>query len=63
MFIKGSNGGYLTKGWENKIIGGVKSAVHYLDNPLVGGAISLISPELGAGVAAARSFGIFEKKH
>ena len=64
MYVKNNFSGFLGKGFNDKLIGGAKGLAHVLDNSMVGAGISAIAPEIGAGLAAAKKFGLLEKmKH
>ena len=64
MFGKNNFSGFLGKGFNDKLIGGAKGLAQVLDNPMVGAGITALAPEVGAGLAAAKKFGLLEKlKH
>jgi hypothetical protein len=62
MYQKSNHNPYFQKGSiGNRILGAVKGAASILDEPVIQSGIGLLSPELGAGLATARRFGILEK--
>lgn len=51
-----------TKGdMTHKLIGGVKSAARFVEDPLVQFGVSAIAPEVGAGLALAKGTGLLQK--
>lgn len=48
----------------SRVLGAAKFGAQVLDSPITQGIVSALAPELGAGLAAAKKFGILEKaKH
>ena len=60
---KGSNSvGFFGKGGlGEKLMGGAKFGAQVLDNPLTQGVVSVLSPELGVGLAGLKKSGILER--
>ena len=62
MFGKNNFSGFLGKGGlGSKLIGAGKGLAHILDNPIVGAGLSVLAPEVGAGLATAKKYGLLEK--
>jgi hypothetical protein len=62
MFGKNTFSGFLGKGgFGDKLIGAGKGLARVLDEPIVQAGISAFAPEVGAGLAAAKKFGLLEK--
>jgi len=61
MFSKGHSVPKFSKNAGSPLLGAVKGVAGLLDNSTVGGAITLVAPEVGAGLAVAKKFGLLEK--
>ncbi len=61
MFGKNNFSGFFGKGFNDKLIGAGKGLGRFLDDPIVGAAVSILAPEVGAGLAAAKRIGLLEK--
>ena len=64
MYDKSNHIPYFGKNISAKLIGGVKGLARVLDEPLVQSGVTLLAPEIGAGLAVAKKVGLLEKlKH
>lgn len=65
IFGKNSFSGFLGKGnLANNLLGAGKTLGKLLDEPIIHAGITAIAPEIGAGIAAAKKFGLLERlKH
>ena len=64
MYSKDFQIPFFGKNLSNKLIGGIKGLATVLDEPVVQGGLSLISPALGASLGAVKKIGLLEKlKH
>ena len=63
IYGKGNSSGLLGKkgDYSGRVLGGVKGVSKFLNDPLVVGLTSLVAPELGAGLGAAKKLGVLEK--
>jgi hypothetical protein len=60
-YSKSNYSGFFSKGFGDRLIGAGKGLAGILDNPLVQGGISVLAPEVGAGLAMASKAGILQK--
>jgi hypothetical protein len=61
-YSKSNYSGFFSKGgFGDKLIGAGKGLAGFLDNPLVQGGISVLAPEIGAGLTLASKAGILQK--
>ena len=63
MYSKGNSKFLLgaRKGDSSKLLGGVKGIARFAQNPLVEGGVSLLAPEIGAGLVLAKKSGLLKK--
>ena len=61
MFPKDFQIPFFGKNLSHKIIGGIKGVATVLDEPVVHGGLSHLSPELGGQISKAKKLGILEK--
>lgn len=62
MFFKTHHSPFFGKGgYGDKLLGAAKGAARILDEPVVQSAVSVLAPELGMGLAAAKRSGLLEK--
>ena len=61
MFPKNHHTPFFGKGFSDKLVGAGKGLARFVDNPVVHAGITALAPEVGAGLAAAKKYGLLEK--
>ena len=61
MFVKTHTQKFFDKNSGGRLLGAVKGITRLIDEPLVGGIISAIAPEVGVGLATAKKLGVLER--
>lgn len=61
MFHKNDHTPFFGKGFASKLVGAGKGLARFVDNPVVQAGITALAPEVGAGLVAAKKYGLLEK--
>ena len=62
MYYKGNSMGLGKKGdYSSRLMGAVKAATRIAEDPLVQFGVGITQPEIGAGLALAKSSGLLKK--
>lgn len=62
MYFKGNSLGFMKKGgYSDKLMGAVKTGARLAEDPYVQFGVSLLNPEVGAGLALAKNTGFLHK--